>query len=217
MTAFTERRMQDLEKLRALASRSSGKIQVVSVRGNPPNEIELELRYRTAGSKDYPRSAQSTTRVVVQLSSRYPFQEPNALVRTPIVHPNVYASGKICLGAKWLPTQGLDLLVQRIVRIVTFDPTILNARSPANGDASNWYQVARRAHPEAFPTDVVSFAAESRTGGVKWQDRTERDSQAAESRRVVTCPRCGVGLRLPVGRIGIVRCPKCAVSFEAQT
>jgi hypothetical protein len=31
-----------------------------------------------------------------------------AAIRTPILHPNVYSSGQICLGVTWMPTLGLD-------------------------------------------------------------------------------------------------------------
>src|ERR1700756_2375841 len=32
-------------------------------------------------------------------------------IKTPIFHPNVFPSGQICLGGRWLPTESLDLLV----------------------------------------------------------------------------------------------------------
>jgi hypothetical protein len=31
------------------------------------------------------------------------------------------------------------------------------------------------------------------------------------------CPRCGMGLRLPKGRSGVVRCPKCGARFNTTT
>ncbi|MBI4754171.1 MAG: hypothetical protein HY778_01830 [Betaproteobacteria bacterium] len=38
-----------------------------------------------------------------------------------------------------------------------------------------------------------------------------------ETRAVVPCPACHVGLRLPAGRRGTVSCPRCGHGFEAST
>ncbi len=73
-------------------------------------------------------------------------------MRTPIFHPNVYPAGAICLGRKWLPTEGLDLLAIRIARIVSFDPELVNTASPANVVANTWYMKLCGDRPEVFPT-----------------------------------------------------------------
>ena len=118
-------------------------------------------------------------------------------------HPNVYPSGLVCLGAKWLPSEGMDLFVRRIVRLLAFDPLIVNVHSVANGAALRWYLAARARYPAAFPTDPAILAFEE--GG-------------APSRRVVrACPHCGAQLGLPPGKRGAVRCPRCRQAFETET
>jgi ubiquitin-protein ligase len=92
-------------------------------------------------------------------------------IKTPIIHPNVYTSGVVCLGTKWLPTQGLDLLVGRLAQIVTFDPNVLNGQSPANRDALSWYESQRRRHPKDFPTASATLASASKPSGITWVNK----------------------------------------------
>lgn len=37
------------------------------------------------------------------------------------------------------------------------------------------------------------------------------------NRVIIPCPHCGVGLRLPTGKIGTVKCPMCKSSFTTET
>ena len=147
------RRQGDVQKVRDLASRSGGRIVVTRCEGSPVSRVALAIHAVTAPSAAYPQAQARRVDVEVLLPARFPFEAPAARVTTPILHPNVWPGGNICLGATWLPTQGLDLLVRRIVAIVTFDPLVLNEASPANRVALEWYREARRRHPAAFPTD----------------------------------------------------------------
>jgi ubiquitin-protein ligase len=203
------RRVADLERLRALTGASGGKISVFDDQARAGRYV-IDLRYMTVGSRDYPRVKQPVTRVVLELGARYPFQPPIASIVSPIFHPNVFASGVVCLGAKWLPSEGMDLFVQRIARLITFDPLLVNVHSAANAEAMHWYARAVRAHPAAFPTDKVELAIEPPSkSGVKWQ--------SPDDRVLVPCPQCATQLRLPAGKHGTVKCPQCAQSFTAQT
>lgn len=192
----------DAERLRTLAARSGGRIRSVQLpmRGMPRAVIEMD--YVTAGSRAYPLERRRHTRLVLDLPSRYPFQPPVATIAPPIFHPNVFASGVVCIGTKWLPSEGIDLFVRRIAQLVTFDPLIVNVHSAANRDALGWYLETQRRHPAAFPTDRVVFDGEG--GGAA--DRILRE-----------CPHCHAKMRLPAGRSGTVRCPKCAREFETST
>jgi predicted Zn finger-like uncharacterized protein len=213
LSAFAERRSQDVEKLKELQALSQKRVNILRTSGNPVCEIELELHYKTAPSNSYPTKVQDITRVSIQLPSRYPFQEPIASISTPVFHPNVYSSGKICLGTKWLPTEGLDLLVKRIIQIITYDPSILNAGSPANRVALSWYQSAKPKYPSAFPTDVAQFINEESSTKIKWNDVHE----TRPANVIVSCPSCNAKLRLSAGKVGTVKCPTCSTSFEART
>lgn len=202
MSVINERITQDLQKLAELSRQSNGRVRVIGTTGNPVKRIDVELDYPTAPSQDYPSRVQKTTSLRIELMSRYPFVEPTATITTPIYHPNVFQSGKICLGTKWLPSHGLDLLVKRIVQIITFEPDVLNERSPANGNAVHWYRSALQSHPASFPTTRATVHAQMRP---------------VEDRIVVQCTACHAGLRLPTGKRGVVSCPKCSHQFQVTT
>jgi len=208
MSAVSERITQDIRKINELSRTIGNRITIKSTSGNPINKIIVEINYPTAPSNKYPDQVQDKTLVKIELVSRYPFVEPTATITSPIFHPNVYTSGKICLGTKWLPTQGLDLLVKRIIQIITFDETILNEDSPANGTALSWYRSALRKYPEAFPTDKLSIK-ETPKGKVSWKNIDERI--------VINCPECRGSLRVKKGSKGNISCPKCKNKFYVET
>jgi ubiquitin-protein ligase len=215
VSAFDERRVQDVRKLRELAEQVPKRLKIVSISGTPPNKIEIDLYFKTVPSRQYPKAVQDVTRVTVDLPSRYPMQDapPIATIRTRILHPNVYASGQICLGVKWLPTLGLDFLVKRIIQIITFDPEILNEKSPANTDALSWYREARRSHPSVFPTDTALLTtAAPEKKKISWSNIASEPAKV-----VVVCPHCNSNLSLPGGKSGQVKCPRCSKSFEIRT
>lgn len=209
------RLQSDLERLQALATSSSGRIVLLSGPSAACPVATVELRYATAGSDRYPVERREQTRIGISLPARYPFQPPSAAVQTPIWHPNVFASGTICLGTRWSPTEGLDLFVQRLARLLTFDPLLVNTASAANREAAAWYERARRQHPQAFPSDRPEFGltAAPRSGArIRWQEAPSDDDRVP-----YRCPACARTLRLPSGRAGRVRCPGCGTRFEART
>lgn len=197
MDAFSLRLASDRARLDELEARSHGKVRVLRVPSASHPTLELELAYRTADSAAYPSRSRNSTRLVIDFPGRYPFVTPTARITTPILHPNVWETGVVCLGAKWIASEGIDLFVLRIARLVSFDPLLVNEQSAANRQALVWYQRARRDHPGAFPSDTVH-----------WLDAPAR---------VVECPRCAGKLRLPGGRRGTVVCPRCQNEFEART
>jgi hypothetical protein len=204
----------DLERLRALEVASHGKVALVGTAAPGSKRFMVDLGYATAASPAYPLARQTRSRLGIDLPARYPFQAPAATVTTAIFHPNVYPSGLVCLGARWLPSEGMDLFVLRVARLLTFDPQLVNVHSAANRDALSWYLGALRRYPHAFPSDRVDLELpDDRPGAPRWQEQ----APAASDRAIRTCPHCGTKLRLPAGRTGSVRCPACAVSFEATT
>ena len=211
MSAGDERRREDIKRLQSICTASSGRLQILSTRGDPAREVTIEIACRTAASAGYPVDVTPRTKVRIQFPDRYPFQEPLAEIQTPIFHPNVYSSGRICFGMKWLPTEGLDLLVKRIVGIVTFDPSLVNVSSPANAPAATWYRSAVTAHTVAFPTDTFSVgAADRQVKTMQWRDVSPEPST---STRIVNCSHCAQALRA-TDRSGVrVRCPKCGNTF----
>lgn len=211
MAISNERIKQDILKIEALSKLTNNKVRIKETLGNPTNVIVLELDYPTAPSSHYPNEVQNKTSLKIELLSRYPFQEPSATITTPIFHPNVYASGKVCLGTKWLPTQGLDLLIKRIIQIITFDPLILNEASPANGKALSWYKQASTQYPSSFPTDRL-ITSKAREKKMVWSELS-----GAEDKIIVNCPNCYGSSRVPKGKNLNITCPKCRTTFRAQT
>lgn len=205
----------DLERLRQLEQAAAGRLRLQELPSASSQRLTVELHYATAATPRYPLERSERTLLSVALPSRYPFAPPVATIRTPIWHPNVYVSGIVCLGARWLPSEGLDLYLQRITRLVCFDPLLVNTASPANREAAAWYAETRRRHPAAFPTDQPQFApaptprSRARPG---WTDRSEDAARVERS-----CTHCGRTLRLPPGRAGRVRCPACGQSFATRT
>jgi Ubiquitin-conjugating enzyme len=213
------RREIDIARVRALAAASGSRIGIVTlpVAGRP--RFVLDLAYATVGSTAYPQTRQPSSRIAIDLASRHPFQPPLTTVLSPIFHPHVFSSGLVCIGAKWLPSEGMDLFVQRVVRLLAFDPLLMNPHSIANAAAAYWYQVALARYPDAFPTDpaALAWAADDAMPEAARAREPARPAAAAGERVLRRCPHCAAALRLPAGREGTVRCPRCARDFEART
>jgi len=214
--AAGNRRDVDIERVRTLAVASGGRIGIVTlpVAGRP--RFVLDLGYTTVGSNRYPATRQASSRIAIDLAPRHPFQPPVTTVLTPVFHPHVFSSGIVCIGSKWLPSEGMDLFVHRVVRLLAFDPLLMNPYSIADGAANAWYQAALRRHPEAFPTDADALAlvVEEAVRG----DNARGNARVEPAERVIRhCPHCRAGLRLPAGRSGSVRCPECGRDFQTNT
>ena len=217
MNPLDERRRQDLAKLTRLGERSRGRIVISDIKGQPLDEAVITLAYKTVPSPRYPQEVRDATRVRVILSARYPFQEPAIEALDPVFNPNIYTSGRFCLGAKWLATENLDLLITRVIKILTFNPEILSDRSPANMEAAQWYNATASTYPSAFPTDSFDLepdVVQKKT--LKWGEVTsaEQGRPAANDEASARCPSCGAKLRLYDS--GTIRCPECEAVFEAS-
>lgn len=172
MNPLAERRLQDLAKITRLGVRARGRITVGETLGTPPSEITVTLHYKTAASPGYPAEIRDTTRIKIILSARYPFHEPAVDILDPVFNPNVYPSGRVCLGKKWLATEGLDLVVLRVAKILTFDPDILNDWAPANMEAARWYKAVMAANPGAFPSEKLAIDEDTAPQRVMWSEKT---------------------------------------------
>ncbi|GGA51381.1 ubiquitin-conjugating enzyme E2 [Dyella nitratireducens] len=213
MNAFNERRDEDLKKLKQLELATNGRIRVIGCNGSPISHISLRFQVQTAADDRYPAKSLTEVDATIELSARYPFQEPSVVVKTNVFNPNIYTSGRVCLGSKWIATEYLDLLAQRLFKILSFDDSVINVASAANGDAARWYLRAKGASPQSFPSDSLQVSTAGQKSSVSWTDKSEE--QVAKV--VVTCPHCGANVRLPAGKAGSVVCPKCKNSFSART
>lgn len=77
--------------------------------------------------------------VYLRLGAAYPRMMPELTWRSPIFHPNISASGVVCLGGYgtyWVPSLSLDELCTMLwdmIRYANYDPN-----SPYNRDAAIW-------------------------------------------------------------------------------
>jgi predicted Zn finger-like uncharacterized protein len=208
MSSFHARRDEDLAKLKELERQTNGRIKVVRVAGKPVSEIVLKLQVRTAIDTSFPTHHAKEIGASIQLPARYPFESPVITLTDKVFNPNVFSSGRVCLGGKWMPTEFLDLLVQRLFKILAFDEGIVNVASPANSDAARWYLKAKTSHPNDFPSDTLSNNTKPQAS-MKWVNQAAK----TDEKIIVPCPSCGTRLRLTAGKAGEVQCPTCSHSF----
>jgi hypothetical protein len=202
------RRKNDQKLLADLIARSAGSLTSEGILNTLADRVTLILRLPTAQSAEYPNHGQAHCKIALHFPLRYPFEAPAAKVLSPIWHPNVFTNGNVCLGSRWQASEGIDLFVARVARLLTFDPLLVNLQSMANQSAGAWYSRALKAHPNAFPS-VQAHATH-------WL-RDPRGQNQAVQRVAVACPACATTLRLPAGRCGVVQCPRCRHEFEATS
>ncbi|KFZ02264.1 hypothetical protein V501_09610 [Pseudogymnoascus sp. VKM F-4519 (FW-2642)] len=104
-----------------------------------------------------------TFRLVMQFEEQYPNKPPLVKFISQMFHPNVYATGELCLDIlqnRWSPTYDVAAVLTSIQRwvnpesyikkegnMLTQTPSLLNdpnTGSPANVEASNLYKDNRR-------------------------------------------------------------------------
>ena len=164
------RRNQDLEKLKSLCAQSHGKLIILKTSGNPISKIEIESKFNAVPDSSYPSKVSNSIIFTIELLSKYPYVEPVVNINSKIYHPNIYTSGRICLGPKWLTTDKLDLFVKRILSIITYDLNVLNLSSPANPEAARWYKTASQKNPKSFPTDKLNFSSVPEKTTMNWNN-----------------------------------------------
>ena len=71
----------------------------------------------------------------VNLSLGYPRRAPQCRMLTPVFHPN-FDDSSVCIGDFWAASEGLDDLIIRIGRMITYQE--YNTKSPLNGLAAKW-------------------------------------------------------------------------------
>jgi hypothetical protein len=89
--------------------------------------------------------------VMLQLVAEYPRSAPHMRWMTPIFHPNISASGAICLGGwgtHWAPSLSLDRLCEMLWDMLRF--ANYDTRSPFNQQAATWLRSQREFR---FPLD----------------------------------------------------------------
>jgi hypothetical protein len=129
----------DQKALEQLAKDSS--IFEFSPYGTPPDFYILRFRGRGFWKPDPAGDiiVRDEHEVHVRLGASYPRMMPELAWKSPIFHPNISASGVVCLGGYgtyWVPSLSLDELCGMLwdmIRFENFDET-----SPYNREAAAW-------------------------------------------------------------------------------
>lgn len=84
-----------------------------------------------------------TFRLMLNFDEGYPNKAPNVRFVSQMFHPNVYATGDLCLDIlqnRWSPTYDVAAILTSIQSLLN-DP---NTQSPANAEASTLYKENKR-------------------------------------------------------------------------
>jgi hypothetical protein len=141
----------DRKALDALKAESS--IFDFTARGDVPDAYTLLFHGRGVWRPDQASPVRLVERheVYLRLGASYPRMMPELTWRSPIFHPNISASGIVCLGGYgtyWVPSLSLDELCTMLwdmIRYANVDPN-----SPYNRDAAIW---AKSQKDVVFPID----------------------------------------------------------------
>jgi ubiquitin-protein ligase len=111
-------------------------IQISGTAGMPPEVYRFMFNIRglyvSSGGEILERNVHV---LEVNLSLGYPRRAPQCRMLTPVFHPN-FDDAMVCIGDFWAASEGLDDLVIRIGRMISYQE--YNTRSPLNGLAAKW-------------------------------------------------------------------------------
>jgi ubiquitin-protein ligase len=136
-------------------------IRISGVTGDPPEKYQVT--YYTRGLYSTPTGQileRNEHLVEINLSLGYPRRAPQCKMLTPIFHPN-FDEVSVCIGDFWAASEGLDDLIVRIGRMITYQE--YNTKSPLNGLAAKW--AAQNA--QLLPVDSAELAPPSDHAGVE--------------------------------------------------
>ena len=154
-----KRRLEsDFRRLEQLAAESSiFSFQVVHPKPTVGPPETYRIRFRGMGLQFVPHLTSGTVtplhdhEILIQLVAEYPRSAPHMRWMTPIYHPNISASGAICLGGwgtHWAPSLQLDRLCEMLWDMMRF--ANYDTRSPFNQQAASWLRSQRQYR---FPLD----------------------------------------------------------------
>jgi ubiquitin-conjugating enzyme E2 A len=109
------------------------------------SDLRLTYDLRNAviiGPSDTPFE-DGTFRLVMHFEEQYPNKPPGVKFISQMFHPNVYATGELCLDIlqnRWSPTYDVAAILTSVQSLLN-DP---NTSSPANVEASNLYKDNRK-------------------------------------------------------------------------
>ncbi len=131
----TRRLMLDEETLQTLLQGWT-LIQITGKAGIPPEIYRFTYSVRGLYVSSSGEILERDSHVLeVNLTLGYPRRAPQCRMLTPIFHPN-FDDSMVCIGDFWAASEGLDDLIIRIGRMITYQE--YNTKSPLNGLAAKW-------------------------------------------------------------------------------
>ena len=169
-------------------------IQITGTAGMPPEIYRFTYNLRGLYVAPSGEILERQVHVLeVNLSLGYPRRAPQCRMLTPVFHPN-FDDAMVCIGDFWAASEGLDDLIIRIGRMITYQE--FNTKSPLNGLAAKWAAQnssllpidPRNISPPAVqPADAVS-SAETVAAGPAAAVQTAASEIAAPSPEGATNP-----------------------------
>lgn len=135
----TRRLRSDLRALEQLAAESS--IFEFRSYGSPPDFYMVSFKGRGIWKPDAASEVllRDEHEVHIRLGASYPRMMPELAWKSPVFHPNISASGVVCLGGYgtyWVPSLSLDELCTMLWDMVRFEN--YDEKSPYNREAAAW-------------------------------------------------------------------------------
>lgn len=154
MSVREKRLRHEFQAITELVNNSAGSLKIISKKGNPPYEYIIQYKCRGIQNLqgNQPKLSQEH-QVRITLGQNYPTEVPDAKFLTPIFHPNVYNSNRVCLGKYQALQETLVELVLRIGKMIQYSPDVTNLNSPANPEAKTWASQ----NQQRFPLDNQTF------------------------------------------------------------
>jgi ubiquitin-protein ligase len=135
-------------------------VQITGTAGLPPEIYRITYNLRGLYVSNTGEILERNIHVLeVNLSLGYPRRAPQCRMLTPVFHPN-FDDATVCIGDFWAASEGLDDLILRIGRMITYQE--YNTKSPLNGLAAKW----AAQNTNLLPIDARSVAPPSENGGV---------------------------------------------------
>jgi hypothetical protein len=121
--------------------------------GGPPDAYAIRYNgrgfWRAEGSREV--VLRDRHEMTIQLGASYPRMMPELAWRSQIFHPNISASGVVCLGGygtHWVPSVSLDELCHMLWDMIRYEN--FDVESPYNREAAAWAKTQTRFR---FPID----------------------------------------------------------------
>jgi ubiquitin-protein ligase len=133
-------------------------VQITGTAGLPPEIYRITYNLRGLYVSNTGEILERSIHVLeVNLSLGYPRRAPQCRMLTPVFHPN-FDDATVCIGDFWAASEGLDDLIIRIGRMITYQE--YNTKSPLNGLAAKW----AAQNTNLLPIDPRSVAPPSENG-----------------------------------------------------